>query len=487
MESIKNKTANGVLWSTIERFSVQGIQFIFGIVLARLLEPSDYGLIAMLTIFMAVSQAFIDSGFTNALIRKTNRTDVDYSTVFFFNIFISLIVYVVLFLAAPAIAAFYQVPALVQLTRVYMLSLPIGAFGAIQRTQCIINFEFKSLATASLIGAILSGISGTLFALKGFGVWALVCSYLVNSICTTSIMWIRSSWRPKKIFSLKSLREMFPFGSKLLFSGLLETIYNNLYQFIIGKKFSKHELGFYTRADQFAQFPSSNITGILQRVTYPVLCTLANDDKKLFAAYKRFLRLSAFIIFPLMIGLAIVAQPLIYFLLGEKWQSSAQILQILCLSYIWYPVHAINLNALMVKGRSDLFFRVEIYKKIVGLLILAIVMQFDVHIMAVGTVISSTIALFINTYYTKKLFNYGIVKQMIDLTPIIAISLVSCLPAYLITLRYPQSVTFLIVSIFSAVSSFLLLAKIFKLKELSDVLFYLQKIIHRNGNRAPND
>ena len=456
-------------WSAIERFSVQAVQFIFQIILARLLSPSDYGLIAMLAIFMAIAQVFIDSGFTNALIKKLDRTDKDFSTVFYFNLFISIVIYILLYLGAPFIAKFYRTSELTDITRVYMLSLPIIALGAIQRTQFTIKVNFRDQAIASFSGALAGGIVGIVLATQGYGAWALVGSALATNIVTTIIFWIRSTWRPRWEFSIVSLRTMFSFGSKLLFSGLLDTAYRNLYQFVIGRRFSKQDLGYYSRADQFAQFPSSNITGIMQRVTYPILCTIADDDEKLLAAYRRYIKLAAYIIFPLMIGLAAIAKPLINVVLGQKWQFASIILQILCFSYLWYPIHAINLNLLMVKGRSDLFLRVEIIKKIVGICILLIVMNFSVELMAIGNIASSFIALFINTYYTKKIIGYGIRNQVKDILPCLILSVSSCVPAFVLSQLFPNNGLIMLFSIILAVGIYLLISNIMKIDEFVQV------------------
>jgi teichuronic acid exporter len=479
MESLKQTTANGIIWSSIERFSVQGIQFVFQIILSRLLSPTDYGVIAMLAIFMAISQSLIDAGFTHALIRKSDRTEIDYSTVFYLNILLSVIIYVILFISAPAISRFYRTPLLIDVTRAYSLVLIINALGAIQKTIYAINIDFKSLAKASLIAALISGLIGVYFAAKGLGAWALVYSAIGNSAITTLLMWMRSAWRPKYAFSMVSLRHMFAFGSKLMLAGLLNTLYANLQQMVIGRKFSKQDLGYYARADQFAQFPSSNITGIFQRVTYPVLCKLSDNDDSLLSAYRKFIRFSAYIIFPLMLGLAAIAKPFIAVLLGDKWLFAGTILQIICLSYMWYPIHSINLNVLQVKGRSDLFFRVEIVKKVVGISILLVTMQISVIAMAVGTICSSLIALVINTYYTKKLLNYGLIRQLKDLYDIIALSIISCIPSFIISLEFSPTVLSLSISIILAIAIYLILSKIFKLDEFSELIDIAKRRIAR--------
>ena len=406
----------------MERFSVQGIQFVLGIIIARLLLPSDYGLIAVLNIFLAISQVFIDSGFGNALIRKQNRTEVDFSTVFYFNIVVSVLFYLILFFSSSHIAVFFDAPLLKILTKVIALNIIINALTIVQRTKFTISVDFKTQMKCSLLAVIVSGAIGIIMAYRGWGVWALVAQTIINGVINMSMLWLYSKWIPLKVFSISSFKELFSYGSKLLLSGILDTIYNHLYVFVIGKKFSKNDLGYYTRADNFTQFPSSNITGILQRVAFPILSKMQDDDEQLGSAYRKFIKLSAFLIFPLMVGFAAVADPFIRLVLTDKWSDAILLLQILCLSRMWYPVHAINLSLLQVKGRSDLFLKLEIIKKIIGVIILCITIPMGIVSMCVGLVIFSYLALLINTYYSGKLINIGFLKQMKDLLPILAYS-----------------------------------------------------------------
>lgn len=422
-ESLKSKTAKGVIWSSIERFSTQGIQFLIMIIMARLLTPKDYGLIGMVAIFLAVSQSLIDSGFSQALIRKQNRTDVDNSTVFYFNIVVSSILYIILFICAPFVADFYDQPELTNVMRVICFGVVLNSLAVVQRALLTVKIDFKTQAKASLSAAIFSGCIGIFLAYKNFGVWALVIQQLLNLSTNTLLLWVFSPWRPKAIFSWQSFRELFSFGSKLLVSGLIDTSYRNIYPIVIGKLFNASSLGHYTRAHQFSEFPSSNVTGIIQRVTYPVLCGIQNDEKKLETIYRKFLKLSAFVIFPLMIGLAAVAKPFVNIVLGTQWEFCGQLLQIICFSMMWYPIHAINLNLLQVRGRSDLFLRLEIIKKILGISVLCITAPLGLIYMCYGQIFNSLIALIINTYYTGKLIQVGYFKQMRDLLPTILLSL----------------------------------------------------------------
>lgn len=416
-ESLKNKTVKGTIWSSLERFSVQGIQFLVMIIMARVLTPDDYGLVGMLAIFIAISQSLIDSGFSQALIRKQDRTEVDNSTVFYFNIGVGLILYFVLFFTAPLIAKFYDEPILIPLTRVISLSVIINSLVVVQRALLTIKIDFKTQAKATFTGAILSGIVGITMTYTGFGVWSIVAQQLTNLATVMILLWIFSHWRPSLTYSWASFRELFAFGSKLAVSGLLDTLYRNVYLIVIGKVFKAADLGYYTRAHQFAEFPSSNVSGIVQRVTFPVLCTVQNDDERLRDIYRRLLRISAFVVFPLMMGLAGVAHPFVSLILNEQWAFAGVLLQIICFAMMWYPVHAINLNLLQVKGRSDLFLKLEIYKKLIGIGILVITVSFGLEAMCYGSILSSILALIINTYYTGKLINVGFLKQMRDLMP----------------------------------------------------------------------
>ena len=422
-ESLKGKTAKGVLWSSVERFSTQGVQFVIMIVMARLLTPKDYGLIGMLAIFLAVSQSLIDSGFSQALIRKQQRTETDNSTVFYFNLAVGAILYLLLFLSAPWVADFYDTPELTAVMRVVCLGVIINSLAVVQRALLTVNIDFKTQAKASFSAALTSGCTGIVLAYSGYGVWALVVQQLLNLSINTGLLWLFSSWRPRLLYSWQSFHELFAFGSKLLASGLLGTLYSNIYTIVIGKLFSAGNLGHYTRAQHFAEFPSSNLTGIMQRVTYPVLCSIQDDDKRLEKVYRKFLKLSAFVVFPLMLGLSAVAHPFIRVTIGEQWEFCAVLLQILCFSMMWYPIHAINLNLLQVKGRSDLFLRLEIIKKILGISVLCVTAPFGLIWMCYGQIFNSLVALIINTYYTGKLIHIGFLKQMRDLLPTLLLGL----------------------------------------------------------------
>lgn len=464
-ESLKNKTLRGVVWSGIERFSVHGVHFLVTLVIARILDPSDFGLVGMLAIFIAVAQSLIDSGFSQALIRKQDRTDIDNSTVFYFNIIVSLCLYLLLFTIAPLVASFYEEPQLLELMRVLCLVVVINSFAVVQRAIYTASIDFKTQAKASLIAAIVSGGIGIYLAISDYGVWTLVWQQLLNAVINTSLLWLFSSWHPLLVYSWSSFRELFAFGSKLLASGLIDTIYRNMYTLVIGKVFSATNLGQYTQANHFVQLPSSNITGILQRVTYPVLCTLQDNDNKLRDNYRKLIRLAAFIVFPLMCILAGVSYPLVAFLIGEKWHFAATMIIPLSLAGMWYPVHAINLNLLQVKGRSDLFLRLEIIKKIIGVVILVLSIPFGLLFMCWSSILTSLLCLFINTYYTGKLINVGFLIQMRDLSGTLVTSLIVFAVSYFTTTLINSNFWGFIIASMVGAGLFLLVVHIFRFQE----------------------
>lgn len=474
--SLKQKTVTGVLWSSLERFSVQGIQFVVMIVMARMLTPNDYGLVGMLAVFISISQSLVDSGFSQALIRKQNRTETDNSTVFYFNIIVGIILYAIIFVSAPFIADFYNEPQLTAITRVICLSVLFNSMVIVQRALLTIKIDFKTQAKAALTAAISSGIVGIWMAVSGYGVWSIVAQQLINLGVNALLLWILSNWRPQWVYSWKSFHELFGFGSKLLASGLIETLYRNIYLIIIGKVFSAADLGYYTRAHQFTDFPSSNLTGIIQRVTYPVLCSIQNEDARLADVYRRFLRITAFVIFPLMLGLAAVAEPLVLTLLKEQWLFAATLLSIICFSMMWYPVHAINLNLLQVKGRSDLFLRLEIYKKIIGVIILCVTIPMGLVAMCIGSFFSSMIALVINTHYTGKLIGVGFFRQMSDLMPTFLLSVSMGAFVYLIiNILNIHPIAQLVIGIVIGILYYVLLALLFKFTEFKELLQLLKR------------
>lgn len=430
MTNIKRKTANGLKWSAIERVLTQFVQLIVMLYLARLLGPEAFGLIGMLAIFISLSQVLIDSGFTSALIRKNDIVDDDFATAFLFNIASSFVCYLFLYFFSGAIAEFFDQPDLITLTKVISIVIVTNSLTIVQKAKLTIAMDFKTQAKASIVSVIISSFVAITFALKGFGVWSLVAQTLTMSVSNAIILNVLCPWRPKLSFSINSFRYLFNFGSKLLLSGILDTIYKNIYQVIIGKYFNAGQVGQFTQANQVSSIPAMTMTSIIQRVTYPMLSKMQDDSTQLENTYLLTLRLSAAVIFPLLFGLAVTAEWLIIIILGSDWAMAAELVTILSVGFLLYPIHAINLNLLQVKGRSDLFLKLEVIKKILTTLILIITVPLGVKAMCIGLTIHSYAALVINTYYTGKIANLTLKRQIYSLLPIWIISLVSCLFGY---------------------------------------------------------
>ena len=432
-ESLKRKTVHGMTWSLVDNIANSGITFLVGLILARLLTPMEYGIMAMITIFIAISTSIIDSGFSNALIRKSEIKRIDYNTVFYFNLAISIFLYIILYIVSPVISSFFKEPILIKVTRVISWILIINALGIIPRTILVVNIDFKTQTKVSLISSIVSGVVGIGMAFYGLGVWSLVGQQLSRQLFNTFFLWIYCRWRPVWEFSADSFREMFGFGSKLLISGLIDTIYKNIYYVIIGHFYSSVQLGQYTRADQFKNIFSSNLTNVIQRVSYPVLSSIQNDPKRLKDAYCRIIKTTMLITFTCMIGLAAIAKPLIIVLIGEKWLQAVYFLQIICFAGMLYPLHAINLNILQVKGRSDLFLNLEIIKKIIAVGPIVAGMFWGIECMLWGGVLTSFISFFLNSYYSADLINYPTWKQIKDILPTLLVSGITALAMWSLT------------------------------------------------------
>ena len=424
-ESLKNKTVKGVGWSFIDNLSSSGITFLVGLVLARLLTPAEYGIMAIITIFIAVSNSIVDSGFSNALIRKTDARRVDYNTVFFFNLVVSAVLYVVLFLVSPAISVFFKEPLLIEVMRVIGWVLVINALAIIPRTIFVKEVNFKTQTKVSLIASISSGVVGIGMALAGMGVWSLVAQQLSRQLLNTLFLWIYCKWRPVWEFSMQSFSELFGFGSKLLLSGLLNTVFQEIYSLVIGRCYTAAQLGQYTRANQFNQIFSTNLTTVIQRVSYPVLSSIQDEPERLREGYRKIIKSTMLVSFACMMGMAAVAKPMIVLLIGEKWLPAVGFLQIICFSGMMYPLHAINLNILQVKGRSDLFLRLEVIKKFIAVGPLVLGVLFSIEYMLWGSVLTSIIAFFLNSYYSADLINYPTKDQLKDILPTFTVSFVT--------------------------------------------------------------
>ena len=431
--SLRQETLTGIKWSAIERFSVQIIQFVIGLIMARLLTPADYGVIGMISIFMAIAQTLIDSGFSNALIRKLDRTDADFSTAFFFNIIVGIFCYAIMFVAAPYIAKFFKLPILSNIVRIISINLFLNSLAVVQRARFIIDINFKGLAKVTVVSVAISGSIGLYMAYNGAGVWALVFQSVTSTFITTILLWISAKWYPRMVFSKDSFYSLFSFGSKLMISGLIQTVYSKLSALAIGKFYTSDDLGFYSRGEQFAALPSDSINNVLQRVTFPIFSKLQDNDTRLVNAYRKYIRITSLIIFFLLMFLASVSSPLVTMLLTEKWAKASIFLQIFCFDYMFDHICRINLNLLQVKGRSDLYLRLEIIKKIISTLLLIVSIPFGVIYICLSKVLYTQIAIVINTHFTGKVFGLGYYSQFRDYMKYFIISLISCVPAFFIS------------------------------------------------------
>jgi teichuronic acid exporter len=472
-----NESIKTVTWSAIERFSVQVIQFVLTIIIARLVSPSEYGLIAMLTIFIAVAQSFVDSGFSSALVQKKNRTETDFSTVFYFNILISLLAYLVLFLSAPYIALFYREPILELLCKCLGLSLIIQGFSVVQAAKLTISLDFKTQARASLTAVIISGFFGVYLAYNGHGVWALVVQSLLNNTLNTIILFLQTKWIPRFIFSFNSLKSLFSFGSKLLLSGLLHTIYINLYSLVIGRKYSATDVGFFNQANLSARFPSVSLMAIISRAIYPIQCKIQDENELLLSTFKQYLRMSCYIIFPIMISMSVLAKPLILVILKDKWLPIVDLFIFLCIGYMWIPLMVLNNQILHVKGRTDYFLKAEIIKKIVGLFILVVTLPFGVSVLCVGLLVYNFFDMIIIIYFSKKVINTGYSEQFKSISSILFLSIAMGVTMYFSLLLVSNIYLKLFLGTLIGLVFYISFSYLFKIKEFFFLLRKFKKIV----------
>lgn len=458
-EDLKGKAVKGAAWSFAGSMANKGIQFIVSLLLARMLTPADYGLIGMIGFFIGIAGTFIDSGFSSALIQYKDRTNKDYNTVFYVNFGMSLLMYGLLYITAPLIADFYNQPMLVNIIRVYCLTFLIGAFSTINSISLTINLNYKLSNIIGTISALMSGVIGLVCAYSGLGVWALIVQQLSASVIRMILLLWRVRWWPGLEFSVTSFKRFFSYGSKLLVSGLIHTAYSNMYPLVIGKEFSASDLGYVSRAQGFNEVAGGTLVGILGSIAFPVLTRVQDDDETLMRLYSKYIQISAFVIFPIILFIAGIAKPLILYLLTDKWAPSILLLQILALGYIWDGIVRINLNLLYVKGRTDLVLRLEIIKKTIAFLIMLITILIgNLTIMCLGMTIYSQIALYLNTYYTKRILNLGFAEQMRQIWPYLSTSLLVSGIAYLISWAVPWSLLSLILSTFICIPLYIFIS-----------------------------
>jgi teichuronic acid exporter len=449
-DSLKSKTLHALSWSFLESIGLRGTQFIVGIVLARLLLPEQFGLIGMLTIFITVAQSFLDSGFGAALIQKRDTSHTDVCSIFYFNIVAGLVAAGLLCIVAPWIAAFYRQPILTPLTRVLSLTIVINSFGLVQNTILTKQINFKTLTKVSLVASVLSGTIGISMAAAGFGVWSIAAQQISSTFLRTVFLWFLKTWRPALTFSLNSLREMFGFSSRVLASGLLNTIFDNIYLLVIGKLFSATELGFFTRAKSTAELPSLNLTWAVGRVTFPIFSTIQDDPARLKRGLKKALTTLVLVNFPIMIGIVFIARPLVLVLLTEKWAPCIPYLRLLCLVSLVFPLNWTNINVLFAIGRSDLCLRLEIIKKVLIVINIALTWRWGIEALIYGQIALTIFSYYLNCYYNGVLIGYPIKEQLLDLSTYLFTAILMGLVVYGISyLPFPNMWSLLLIQIFT--------------------------------------
>jgi len=479
-DGLKNKTLHALFWSFFERIGQQGIQFVISIILARLLLPEEFGLIAMLTIFMAIAQSFINSGFGQALIQKQNATHIDECSIFYFNILVGFLAAGLLCLAAPWIAAFYNQPLLVPLTCVLSLNLIINAFGLVQTTLLTKHIDFKTQLKVSVIATLFSGAIGVTMALNGFGVWSLVAQSLGSNLFRTILLWFFNTWRPSLTFSFVSLRGMFAFGSKILCASMIATIFDNIYLIVIGKMFSASDLGFYSRAKGLQQLPVMNISTTVARVTFPVFSSVQDDKPRLKRGVRKALLTLAMINFPIMIGLAVVAKPLVFVLLTDKWLPCVPYLQLLCVVGMLYPLNAININVLIAQGRSDLNLRITVLKNILKVVALAITWRWGIEAILWGQIVVCLLSCFVNTHYTSILIKYSVKEQIYDLSTYLGVAGIMGVGVYALEYAITGNVVLLLaVQVATGITLFIGLCRMFRLLAFKEVWQICRQNLHQ--------
>ena len=468
-QSLKNKTIKAMAWSSVSKMVSYFVNFIIGIILARLLMPSDFGLIGMLAVFFAISQLFVESGFSNALIQKIDRTNVDFSTIFYFNIIVSTAFYIILFISAPYIAQFYKTPELTLLTRVLGLNILIAALTIVQQTRLSIDMNFKTISIIGIVSIIISGILGVSMAYQGFGVWALVIQSLSASIIRMFLLFYYNKWKPLFVFSKTSIKQLFRFSSNLLIAGFVATIVNNLYSMLIGKIFNSTELGFYTRSKTLPELLSNTISSVLQSVTYPILTSLQNDKDRMVSVYGRIMRIIVFFVIPLLTLFAIMSEPFVRLILTEKWISIVPLIQWLCFARMITPISSLNMNILNAIGRSDLFLKVDISKLPLAIVALIITVPFGLKAVVIGHFVLSFISFFINSYYPGKLFNFGAMQQIREMRTVIIATIIMSISVLGVLQILPGDLLKLTVGSIFAGAVYLLSAYLLKIEEFNEV------------------
>ncbi len=478
--SIKNKTLSGLVWQYAEKCGAEVTQFIVSIIIARVLSPSDYGLIGLIAVFISVASVFASSGLGQALVQRKGVDNKDYSTVFFYSIAFSVLLCLILFFCAPYIAGFYDSSELVAVVRVLGITVIIGAVNGVQRAYVQKTMQFKRLFVSTLIGKLVSAVVGICMAYTGHGVWALVGQQMSMTVTDTIVLWISVKWRPQLVFSVRRMKELFSFGWKLLVSNLFDTVYNNVYSLVIGKRYSTLDLGFYNRGKQFPMLIINNINTSIQSVLFPVLSETQDKKDRLKSMVRRSIVTSTFIIFPAMAGLAAIAKPLTITLLTDKWLPAVPFIQFCCFTYAFWPIHTANLQAINAVGRSDITLKLEIIKKVIGIVILIITLPYGLTAMMIGRCIATIISSFINAYPNRKLLNYSYKEQLKDMAPSFFLSIMMAVMILPVILLQIHPILQMIIQIVVGVGVYFGLAKLFKMECLEYVIKTIEGFLKKN-------
>ena len=467
------------IWRFLEKSSVQIISLIVLVLLSRVFEPVEFGTVAIVTVYINILGVFVDCGMASALIQKKNADDLDFSSVFYMNLFFCSLIYIIIFFLAPLIASFYKIPELVSIIRVLGLIIIIYGIRNIQQAYVSKNLIFKKLFYSTIIGSFVAGIISVYMAYTGYGVWALVLQYLINTIVATIVLWLIVKWRPKLIFSFERLKGLFSYSWKLLVSTLLDTTYNNLRQLIIGKLYTRQDLAFYDKGNMFPRAIVANIDASINSVLFPAMSAIQDDIEKVKNMASKAMKVSTYIIMPLMVGLAVCATPIVSLLLTDKWLPSVPYIRIFCFIFAFYPIHTVNFNTLKALGRSDLFLKLEIVKKVVGLIILSISMWYGALAIAYSLIIVSILSQIINSYPNKKLINYGYLKQLKDILPNVIISCIMGVIVYSIIYFNFNNLVILLIQIPLGAIIYIFISKMFKVYGFEYIIEFLKGAINR--------
>lgn len=474
------RVLNNFLWRFLERCGAQGVTFIVSIVLARILDPDVYGTVALVTVFITILQVFVDSGLGTALIQKKDADDTDFSTVFYFNVVICLALYGVMFLAAPLIASFYDDPQLTPIIRVLSLTVVISGVRGIQQSYVSKKLLFKRFFFSALGGTLVSAVVGIYMAYNGYGVWALVGQTITSNLFTTLIMWLTVKWRPKLLFSFERLRGLFSYGWKLLTSALIDTVYKEVRSLIIGKKYSEEALAFYNKGQQFPQLIVANINTAIDSVLLPVMSEAQDDKERVKAMTRRAIKMSTYVMAPLMVGMAMCGEPLIELLLTEKWLPCVPFLRVFCFTHMIYPIHTANLNAIKAMGRSDMFLKLEIIKKTVGIVALLLTMWISVEAMAYSLLVTTVLSSFINAFPNKSLLGYSYWDQIVDILPSLLLSAVMGAAVFAVQFIGLSSILTLAIQVPLGVVIYVLGSRIFRIDSFGYIISTLKKYFVKN-------